>query len=436
MVRAVRSGLVWETSPVGTAMQRARTLAAGGASIAVAIGVMNLAVYASTLLAARLLGPRAYGGFAAVNGLLLVLGVLMLGLQTTGARRIAAAPGDVGEIEAALMRVTYRAAWVLAGACLLLTPLFDAALHLQSAVTAALVALVVWPMTAVGGQSGVLQGERRWLPLAGVYLSMGLARLVATTLLLWRPQEWVAALSMAIGFAVPALVGWWSLRQTAGHRDPDTSGDHGRAAILREVGGNSHALLAFFALSNTDVILSRVVLDGHSSGLYAGGVILVKSLLFLPQFVIVVAFPSMATEEARRATLARSVALVLGLGAVASAAAWLLSGLALVFVGGSEYAAIQDQLWLFGALGTVLSTVQLLVYSVVARQSRRSVYLLWATLAVLAVTVTRANSVTSMVTTVLLVDLVLMVSLLLVSWWGLRHDDPRAATRQTSDTAA
>ncbi len=56
------------------------------------------------------------------------------------------------------------------------------------------------------------------------------------------------------------------------------------------------------------MILSRFVLDPHSSGLYAGGLILVKSLLFLPQFVIVVAFPSMATEVARRSTLAQSVA--------------------------------------------------------------------------------------------------------------------------------
>ena len=80
---------------------RVRTLVASGAAIAVAIGVMNVATYAATLIAARLLGPREYGGFAAITGLLLVVGVLMLGLQTTGARRIAAAPDHVGEIERA-----------------------------------------------------------------------------------------------------------------------------------------------------------------------------------------------------------------------------------------------------------------------------------------------------------------------------------------------
>ena len=90
---------------------RAPSLMAGGASIALAIAVMNLATYASTMLAARLLGPREYGAFAAFTALLLVLGVLMLGLQTAGARRVAADPEHVGQIEGMLLRVTYRCAW-------------------------------------------------------------------------------------------------------------------------------------------------------------------------------------------------------------------------------------------------------------------------------------------------------------------------------------
>ena len=398
--------------------------------MAVAIGIMNVATYASTLVAARLLGPRAYGGFAAVSGLLLVVGVLMLGLQTTGARRVAASPDHVGEIERTLMRVSYRSAWVLAGACLLLTPAFEKALNLQSTATAAIVALVVWPMTVVGGEAGILQGERRWAPLASIYFGMGMFRLAGTLLLLWQPEEWVAALSMAIGFAGPAVIGRVALRRFAHLRSPESSGHHGDRAVLVELGSNSHALLAFFALSNADVILSRFVLDTHSSGLYAGGLILVKSLLFLPQFVIVVAFPSMATADARRSTLVQSVTAVVALGGVGTLAVWALSKVALIFIGGDEYAGIRDQLWIFAVLGTVLSVVQLLVYSVVARQSRRSVYLVWAALVVLVVLVTRVSTVTSLVATVALVDGALMVALLALSWWRLREDDSRAAARQ------
>ena len=62
---------------------------------------------------------------------------------------------------------------------------------------------------------------------------------------------------------------------------------------------NSHALLAFFALSNVDVVVARNVLAEHQAGLYAGGLILTKAVLFLPQFVVVIVFPSMSSAAVR-----------------------------------------------------------------------------------------------------------------------------------------
>ena len=99
---------------------------------------------------------------------------------------------------------------------------------------------------------------------------------------------------------------------------------------------SSHALFAFFALSNADVVVARNVLPEHAAGLYAGGLILTKAVLFLPQFVIVVAFPSMATTDERRGALTRSLVVVGALGACATLAAVALKDLALVFVGGEE----------------------------------------------------------------------------------------------------
>ena len=128
------------------------------------------------------------------------------------------------------------------------------------------------------------------------------------------------------------------------------------------------------------MIVARNVLDGHDAGLYAGGLILTKAMLFLPQFVVVVAFPSMSTAHERRQALMRGLTLILALGAAGVLACALLPQLALVFVGGSEYAEIQDLLWLFAVLGTVLSLLQLLIYSVLARQGTRSVYLVWVAL--------------------------------------------------------
>ncbi len=63
----------------------------------------------------------------------------------------------------------------------------------------------------------------------------------------------------------------------------------------------------------------------------------------------------------------------------------VLSDLAMVFVGGNDYDEIQSYLWQFAVIGTLLSMLQLLVYSVLARQGSRSTYLVWLAVAALVV---------------------------------------------------
>ena len=128
--------------------------------------------------------------------------------------------------------------------------------------------------------------------------------------MLWSPTEFWAVIGVAIGLFAPVGRRLVALRgdPRPGHV-PDTDA-HAAGRCSRETARNSHALLAFFALSNADVIVARGVLDPHESGLYAGGLILVKAVLFLPQFVVVIAFPSMSTVPARRDALVKSLALV------------------------------------------------------------------------------------------------------------------------------
>ena len=267
----------------------------GSMVIAVAMAVMNLTTYGFTIIAARLLGPVEYGALAAVMGLLLVLNVLSLGLQATGARRVAASPEDRSALQVAIMRTTYRCAAVLGVLSLLATPLVSAVLNLDSWTVAALIAVTVVPLTVMGGQAGVLQGERRWGPLAGIYLAVGVGRIAfGAVALLFEPSTLAAMLGVTAGAFAPAIVGWWALR-----RGPGTQGARtlppAPVSLLAETVRNSHALLAFFALSNIDVVVARSVLDERDAGLYAGGLILTKAVLFLPQFVVVVAFPSIST---------------------------------------------------------------------------------------------------------------------------------------------
>ncbi len=391
----------------------------GGGSIAVAMGVMNVATYGFTMIAARLLGPQAYGALASLMATLLVISVLQLGLQATAARRISAEPDHVGQIEHTIMRVTYRAALAVGVLLVVLTPLVNYVLKLDNLVVAALVSVAAIPMTVMGGQAGILQGERRWMPLALVYIANGVPRLlIGVALIAWEPSELNAMLGVVIGQFAPVVVGWLALRQV---RRPGQRSDHHAARpMVREAIHNSQALFAFFALSNVDIVVARNVLDSHDAGLYAGGLILTKAVLFLPQFVVVLAFPAMASASERRRALTRSLSLVAGLGAVAILGALVLSSLAMIFVGGDDYSEIQSKLWLFAILGTALSMLQLLVYSVLARQGQRSIYLVWAALVVLVGLGMTVSSLEGLLAVVVATDAVLLAVLFALSLYLVR----------------
>jgi O-antigen/teichoic acid export membrane protein len=228
-------------------------------------------------------------------------------------------------------------------------------------------------------------------------------------------------LSVAVAAFAPAVVGWWALRRPRPEGGRDV--EHRAGNVIRETLHNSQALFAFFALSSVDVIVARNVLDAHEAGLYAGGLILTKATLFLPQFIVVVAFPALSTQEDRRHALTRSLALLTVLGAAVTAGVWLLPDLALVFIGGAEFADIADRLWLFAVIGMLLSALQLLVYAVLARRGQRSAYLLWAGLVALVVLGLSVHTLDGLISVVLVVDGVLLAMLLVISLSLVRTPD-------------
>lgn len=388
----------------------------GPGLLAGGILVMNVATFGFQILAARILGPEGYGGVNAMLSLLLVVAVIQLGLQATSARRVADAPGDVRAIERTMKAVTNRAAIAITVLMLALSPLVEHGLKLPTVWPALLVAVCAFPITIWGGQAGILQGERRWRELALLYLANGVPRLVLGPLfMLIHPTETSAMLAVAIAQFAPALVGWWVLREKHVHEPhPDL-----RGAVNESLHG-SFALLGFFALANVDALMSRHVLDLHHAGLYAAGLIVAKVVLFLPQSVIVLVFPSMSKAESQRRALVLSLAVIAVLGVVSVLGSWVLSGLALVFVGGNDYQGVQHDLWRFAALGTALSVLQLLVYSVLARQHRASSLLIWLAFGAVVLFGLQQSSLIGLVSTVSIVDAILMLTLLVHSLWATR----------------
>jgi len=384
--------------------------------VTVAIVVLNLCTYGFTILAAHRLGPAEFGAVAALMGLLLVLNVVGLGLQTTAARRVSQAGKDQPERIHEVLHVTHRLSPVLGVLCLVASPLMTHVFHLQSPMTAPVVAISAWLQTVALGQAGVLQGARRWSGVAALYAGNGIGRLGGGLIgMAWRDDALGAMTGVAAGAVLPVIVGWWALRDRKRPALPD---DHWRE-VLTELAHNSHALIAFLVVSNVDIIVARSSLPPHPAGWYAGGLILVKAVLFLPQFVIVLAFPALASGGAQRRESRRlGLLLVSALGVVAVAGAAILPGLAMVFVGGSEYDTIRPVLWQFAILGTALSLLQVLVYDIVAGQDHRPVAVLWTAVVAIGAAALVVHGTVGLLHWVITVDVIATAVLLVVTGRG------------------
>lgn len=344
----------------------------GGSLVAAGMVVMNATAYLFTVAAARILAPQEFGAVTALLGIILVGNVAALGLQAATARRLALLGDRSADVIATTIGVTAATALgvgvTVAASTVALTPL----LRLDSYVPVMLCGLALVPMTVVGAQFGIAQGSERWSMLATVYAFAGIGRVAGGAVaLLVSPTATSAMLGVALGAWLPVLVGARLLRthgvlHTTGHR----------RSFLREALLGSHALLAYFVLSNIDALVARNILDARDAGLYASGLVLAKAALFMPQFVSVVLYPSLARDDTTRSRT-RAVGLVALLGTLAVAATALLPQVALVLVGGDQYADNADRLWLFALAGSVLAVVHLLVFDALARHAHGIVVLLW-----------------------------------------------------------
>lgn len=391
----------------------------GGTLVAAGMMGTNVAVYGFNVVAARLLAPRDFGALTALFGIILVGTVTALGLQAVTARRLAVDRERADQIISATVRVTLVLALGVGATVAVSTIGLTPALKLGSYWPVLLVGAALVPLTIMGAQAGIAQGQERWGALTAVYLGNGFGRLACGTVaLVISPTPTSAMIGVAIGSWVPVLVG---ARLLLSH---DRGGPHiSRRPLLREAVLSSHALLAYLVLSNMDSLIARNRLDEHDSGLYASGLILAKAALFFPQFISVVVFPRLARATSDRARL-QAVSLVAALGAIAVAATAILPRLALVLVGGDSYAEITGRLWLFALAGSALAIVHLLVFDALARHAHGIVVMIWgAVVAVLAAAYGLDVGITGLVVTMAVTATVLASVVYLTPVQPTRRDD-------------
>lgn len=382
----------------------------GGTLVAAGMVGMNVAIYVFNIIAARTLQTADFGALTAMFSVVLVGNVAALGLQAAIARRIATDPEHRSEIVDAAVHVSIVVSIAVGSFVALTSVVLTPALKLDSAWPVILCGATLAPLTIMGAQAGVAQGTQQWRVLTTIYASNGIGRMVGGTgALLIDPSVTSAMLGLAIGSWLPVAAGWRMLESAPAHESRGR-----RRPLLREAMLSTHALLAYFVLSNMDALIARNSFDEHDSGLYASGLILAKAALFFPQFVSVVLFPDLARATTAAAKL-RAVALVGGFGVLAVGATVLLSPVALVVVGGNRYGEVESRLWLFALAGSMLAIVHLLVFDALARHAHGVTPLLWAAvIAVIAIAYGFDVHITGLVLTVSGVATALAVALLVV----------------------
>jgi O-antigen/teichoic acid export membrane protein len=361
-------------------MERARTTAyVAGGQVA-----MNVAAYAFSLIAARILIPADFGAVTALLSILQMGVVASMGLQAATARRIAVAPERRAETVGIALRSTTLASMAVGTVAVTLTPALVWALHLDSAWPALLCAATLVPLTAMGGFLGIAQGWERWHVVTAISVANGFGRLIAgVAALLVSASLTSAMIGVAIGAWTPVIVGLATIGYRRAHAPS-------RRPLLREALAGTHTLFAFYVLCNFDAVIARNRLDAHDAGLYAAGLILTKAALMAPSFVGVLLYPRFATDDTA-ASLRLAVSVVAGLGFLATLATAVLPHVALVLAGGNQYAEISHHLWLFTLVGSVWSIVQVLVLDSLARRGSGVALLTWFAVVTLPVLVAITN---------------------------------------------
>ena len=277
----------------------------------------------------------------------LVASVPALALQAVVAVRVVRATGD-GQ-----RRVTASAAGLglATGAAMLAlglaaAPVFERFLDLAGPMEAVWVAVAVGVTTVLAVLQGVAQGRQDFHRLALILVVYAAARLAG-------------GLAGLLVF------------------DSVASGDW----QVRELLVACQALAGLYLLTNLDPVLARHYLPATEAGLYGAGAVLAKAAFFLPQAVVLVLFPRLASSPRPGRTLWLGLGALTGLGLLMTGVTRLAGGLAVTAVGGDAYRELASHAYLFVAVGSALGVVQLLLYARLTTDRAHATIAVWAVVA-------------------------------------------------------
>jgi O-antigen/teichoic acid export membrane protein len=233
---------------------------------------------------------------------------------------------------------------------------------------------------------GVLQGLERFTAFGLMMLAIALSRIVFGVP--WAAAEHGAGGALggqAVGMLVVLCVAGWFMRGLMiGRGSGAATTGLKRRPDVRTVSASA-AFIGFAVLSNLDLVLAKMFLSPHDSGIYAALSTIGKIIIFLPAAIAVVMVPSAAKARLGTGSSARvlriSALLVGGSSVLAAIPAVAAPQLIIRIMFGHKYLAAVDGVLPMVIAGTGLAMTYLLVVYSVAISDRR-----WMLLLVAAVT--------------------------------------------------
>jgi O-antigen/teichoic acid export membrane protein len=385
---------------VSTPQERKR-LIQGVIVVGAGLAVPQVLAYAASVIAARLLVPAEFGAFGAMQGITQIGTPIGLAIQAIAARRLVKKSKNKHhdllkfglEISVAVMLVT-----------LLISFPLSSIFNIDYIVLVLTIGAIA-PGVFLSTQLGIAQGKEMYLKLAGIYIVFGIGRSISAIVGLFLYPELI---SVGIGFFGGTLLSAVVAHYILGNSKKFWKTDRPEKSV-KELWRATQALLALYVLVNIDVLLARIVLTPEESGIYTVGMLVAKIAFFMPQAITVVLFPKMGKNDSSALRLA-----VLGtslIGAIYIGVTYFSSEFVVNAIGGSGYAELYSEVWLFAIEGSLFAVLQVLLYGRIAREDTKVSVLLWvgSVIATVSVWLIVTDTIITVVTSLISVTFILVI---------------------------
>ena len=261
-------------------------------------------------------------------------------------------------------------------------PLVGRALNVDNTLSVVIAAASVLPAALAPVISGLTQGLERFVLFAATQAGAPILRILWLIPLLALGAGVAGALGATLAasllvLVVPAwvLAGW--LR-----RGSESDALRSLRRFARSLIATVAGILAFTSLTTIDVIVAKLAFSDFDAGIYGGGSLVGRLILYVPAAIVAVLLPKVSSRVAlgkRTADILKGSLLVTALFCLAATAVYALApDLVLSLSFGDEYDDAGELLWLFGLAMTGFALVNVLFIYDLGRGSSRMSWLLCA----------------------------------------------------------